>query len=336
MTLSSPSENPANLQRITCPICPLHCDDLTISVSEGNPRVTGCGHAADAFRNHSVSRGSVPDTLQKAGSVAVIVGGVDFETARSLTRLHSLGRIALFCDSDATLAALDITTRRDGNISCTMAETRQRATTVWTVGQTNLSWPRFAERVDLKSIQSRGGQVFHDDSVGIDTLPARLDRLNEGDSVHIWIGPQAFPRAEADIVAALLGRWVREQNQQRRVFLNTFQYAVTLQSLALWRTNQPIPVVDSTINDFDLRLGISMNVMPSKSITLNGFVGHQDPGPDQADWFAASQIPGWHHRSQIVRGDGSVTLPLKTVSQPPRSRDSLPRMSEWLTQWFDA
>jgi hypothetical protein len=90
----------------------------------------------------------------------------------------------------------------------------------------------------------------------------------------------------------------------------TLDPAATLRSVCLW-TNNTIPGSASFQNDseqyFDIRLGSPLN---RQSHPADWQIGGVDPGASLAKVFSPASQAGIDHASMMIRGDGSVSLPL--------------------------
>ena len=325
---------------IVCPLCPLHCDDVCVNDQEQ----LGCGGNCwilDGFpslkslptdRGDLVTRGDTDKPLR------VITTGVELSLARQLSNWQQSGRVEITIESDESIEALLQVTSRDGSVSATLADVATHADLVWMIGEVEQTWPRLAEKLRLQSdsevsdskvIVQRVTQWSADD---VTELASAIER---GDAHHefatqwssagyaaILIGPQAFVAGEADLSATMLARLVRRRNAEARCVLLTLDAGVTLRSVCLWNTNES-PSGTWGRDDrtrFDIRIGSPWN---ADSPAANLQIGGRDPGLELASAYRACSIAGLHHRGMVIRGDGSVSLPLEAVRD-----EKLPRVTE--------
>ncbi|MEM8913139.1 MAG: hypothetical protein AAGC97_15325 [Planctomycetota bacterium] len=324
------------LASIVCPWCPLHCDDLVVD-SDGSIRAGHCKRGTDALSKHPISRLDAEhlERLRRIDSIGVETAGVDLVTARQLVHLDSAGRIRLSVRCDDSIAAWIETTRRDGTSAGTLSEIAARADFVWTIGETESAWPRFAEKAGRLRVLDRGGRWMDDPLLDLDSMPARLATIDAMEPapeyLAVVIGPGAMRPNESAITAGLLGRWIRRRNETQRTIGVTLDAAVTIQSVSLWQRNRTIDrLVDAGAADPMepvIRIG---DAGPGDESKVDLQIGGSDPGPSRATMFQPAAQMGIHQRSMVVRGDGSVTLPLAEIRGGVASLPALPSIVERL------
>ncbi len=318
------------MTEIVCPLCPLHCDDVRIDedgVLEGN----GCPivAAASVVKLPSPDRGGITISRDSSGPLRVVTTGVDLTTARQLARWQAAERIDLTIESDPSIEALVQTASRDGIVSATLADVATHADLVWMIGGVDQAWPRIAEKLRLEETGSGGKHVRRSEQCTADefshfadsignasaTSPATGALANHADAwlsseySAILIGPRAFLSGEESLSATMLARLVRLRNARKRSVLLTLDAAATLRSVCLWSSNtSPESTADSSDDAaFDIRIGSPLGIdSPAAKVQIGGV----DPGPELAVAYRACSIAGLHRPGMVIRGDGSVSLPL--------------------------
>ena len=330
---------------IVCPLCPLHCDDVCLNDQEQ----LGCGSNCwilDGFpslQSLPTDRGDWVPSGDIDKPLRVITMGVDLSTARKLSNWQKTGRIDITIESDESIEALLQVTSRDGIVSATLADVATHADLVWMIGEVEQTWPRIAEKLRLQSdSEIRASKVMASKVTvqrvtqwSADEVTELASAIEHSDKHHefasqwssakyaaILIGPQAFAAGEADLCATMLARLVRRRNTEARCVLLTLDAGATLRSVCLWNTNQSpsSKPISENRRHFDIRIGSPWNAdSPAAYLQIGG----RDPGPELASAYRACSIAGLHHRGMVIRGDGSVSLPLEAVRD-----EKLPRVAE--------
>lgn len=318
------------MTEIVCPLCPLHCDDVRIDV-DGVMEANGCPIVA-AVPSLAVSppdRGSFAILDDLKTPIRVVTSGVDLTTARQLSRWQAAGKIDLKIESDPSIEALLQTASRDGIVSATLADVATHADLVWMIGRVDQTWPRLAEKLRLDADGSIATRVKRFEQWTADELACfaaaiesgevscsatgelarHLDAWMSSEYAAILIGPGAFVRGEESLSATMLARLVRQRNTKKRAVLLTLDAATTLRSVCLWSSNtSPEATADVHCDSgFGIRIGSPLD---SSSPAANVQMGGADPGPEQATIYRGSSIAGLHRPGMVIRGDGSVSLPL--------------------------
>lgn len=310
-----------NSSLIVCPLCPLACDDVKID-SLGALVANECP-IVETFR-FSEKRGEFLTSpfADEVEPLRVVTTGVDLVAARNLIRLEELGKIKLTIESDPSIEAMLQTISRDGIVSATLAEVAARSDAVWLLGDVESAWPRLSSVVRLNRID---GDVVHRQSkVSAEQLAEMFSSMETswGDSKYasVLIGPNAFVSGEESISSAFVARAVRLRNQTSRCVCVTLDSAATLRSVHLWNHNRLPESV--SCDHFDIRIGTPMN---GESVSAKLQIGGQDLGDSHAECYLPTAIAGIHCRSMVVRGDGSVSLPLSASvrSDQPSIVDTL-------------
>ncbi|MCM2371298.1 formylmethanofuran dehydrogenase [Aporhodopirellula aestuarii] len=322
-------------QTFVCPLCPLHCDDVQISKT-GEWIADGCSLVSE-FGPQLIApmdRGEIDvDVTKLTRPIRGVTTGVDLATARQLSDWHHGGKIDLTIESDPSIQALIEVISRDGIVSATLADVATHADLVWMIGDVEKTWPRLLAKLRRKSANGGKNGVMRFGSCSADALAEfaaatesasrlagqttakascptqKIDRWHSAQYAAIIVGPGAFKAGEETISATMLCRIARLRNQNTRCVLLTLDAAATLRSVCLWKTNEsPASVEDQLTNAaFDVRLG-SPRCSDSRPAALQ--IGGVDPGPRLAKAYRASSIAGLHRRGMVIRGDGSVSLPL--------------------------
>ncbi|TWT56478.1 molybdopterin-binding domain-containing protein [Allorhodopirellula solitaria] len=316
---------------IVCPLCPLHCDDVGID-EQGGLEANGCPIAAAAppEKNRPPCRGEILIASDAAKPLRVVTTGVDLTTARQLARWQAAGRIDLTFESDPSIEALLQAASRDGIVSATLADAATHADLVWLLGRADQAWPRLAEKLRLggngadETKSQRFERCTADDlsrfaaaiesgagssSPATGELADHTDTWTSSEYAAVLVGPGAFADGEESLCATMLARLVRQRNTKFRCVLLTLDAAATLRSVCLW-TNNTSPSAttegDQSVG-FDIRIGSPLG-RDSRAASVQ--IGGIDPGAEFAAAYRACSVAGLHRPGMVIRGDGSVSLPL--------------------------
>lgn len=295
-----------NATSSVCPLCPLACDDLVVEET-GVSVIDDCS-IVEKFRI-SENRGEAEPSSSRDNRqpLRVITTGVDLLTARELVRLDMLGKIELTIEADPSIDAMLQTISRDGIVSATLAEVATRSDSVWFFGDVESTWPRVAKFAGLEQLSEdsvhRMSQVSAEQLAEL--FPATKFSWEDSMYAAVFIGPGAFCSGEELISSAFMARLIRKRNLTSRCVCITLDQAATLRSVSLWSRNRSPESKFS--GRHDIRIGTPRNET-SEPTTIQ--LGGQDLGPAYADSYIATSVAGVHHRSMVIRGDGSVSLPL--------------------------
>ncbi len=331
------------MKPIVCPLCPLYCDDVVVN-DQGQLSGVDCRILGDFPPLHSLpaDRGDLVSRDDPVKPVRVITTGVDLNLARQLSQWQQAGRVDITIESDESIEALMQVISRDGIVSATLADVATHADLVWMIGEVEQTWPRIAEKLRFKSDSAVPHRTSPVDVRRVtqwsaDDVTELASAIRHGDEHHefanqwssagyaaVIIGPRAFVTHEEDLCATMLARLVRHRNAEARCVLLTLDAATTLRSVCLWNTNE-IPSSKPMSGDrahFDIRIGSPLGV---ESVAARLQIGGLDPGAELASAYRACSIAGLHHGGMVIRGDGSVSLPLAAVRE-----EVLPRVGELL------
>ncbi len=265
-----------------CPLCPVHCYDVVIHGTDAGLQIKADGcPIADRFVHH-------PDLKTPFDSFAgklIATAGVDLVIARELERRDAAGEIRVALIENPSIAAFQTAAISDGTFAATIGDIRAHADRVLLLGEVEKTWPRLRHHLTDPDRPSQLidtiGQLDADAAAGwlCGDVPTVLD--GEFQYAAVVVGPDAFAAGEEDLVAAMLHRWLRSVNQTRRAVGMTLDAAATIRSVWLWRRNVSPPPLGSRTADVSLSPGD----------------GHP--------------VGGLDYDSVVIRGDGSVTLPLR-------------------------
>ncbi|KLU07758.1 hypothetical protein RISK_000275 [Rhodopirellula islandica] len=322
--------------RVVCPLCPLHCDDVVVN-ADGSVQANGCEIAESAGSLMNQMARADEATLAPIAAceqpIRVITSGVDLVAARQLVQWQSDGAIAVEIESDPSVQAIGTVTRRDGIVAATLSEVVAHADLVWLIGEVNPAWPRLEEKLRLESVGSGAsvgkrhgkrwerwtadfaGRMHHaiehpEATEEGSEFQTRSSHFRDSQYAAIVIGPGAFDADEAEMTAAMVARIIRRRNELARCVCVTLDPAATLRSVHAWRTNESLaPMMSGSEIDSTsvIRLvGIGHRRSGDRPVDLQ--IGGHDPGEEQAKAFLPASP--WT-TSMVIRGDGSVTLPLQ-------------------------
>ncbi|EMI57984.1 formylmethanofuran dehydrogenase subunit B [Rhodopirellula sallentina] len=359
MTQTNPSVSkppPVAQGPIVCPLCPLMCDD--VSVSKDGELIANSCPIVDQFNASRPRQNRLPAEgvrLPSTEPLRIVTTGVDLATARQLTDWQSQGKVHVELETDASLHALQQTISRDGIVSATLADVATHADMVWMIGGITEAWPRLPEKLrrpggddcvpshsncsadDLANLSA----LLHvigasEDDHGLESTGTTDAAGDFGSLARRWksakyaaviVGPNAFMPGEESISATMLCRIIRAQNTDARCVLMTLDSGATLRSVSMWKTNTSpdSTITSSSLQSFDIRIGSPLK-RDSRPATLQ--IGGIDPGPDTASSYQASSTAGLDRPGMSIRGDGSVSLPLlsSTESRHPTPCEIIDRL----------
>lgn len=318
------------MTEIVCPLCPLHCDDVRLD-ERGVLEANGCPivAAASTVAISPPDRGEFAFAVNSNTPLRVVTTGVDLTTARRLARWQAAEHIVLTIESDPSIEALLQTASRDGMVSATLADVATHADLVWMIGRVDQAWPRVAEklRLDREVFSETPAQRFSqctadelsrfaaaiESGDACDSLAGELARSASSwmasEYAAILVGPGAFASGEESLSATMLARLVRQRNAKQRAVLLTLDAASTLRSVCLWSNNTSPGTTTEADRDvkYDVRMGSPLSTdSPAAKVQLGGF----DLGPEISGAYRACSAAGLNRPSMVIRGDGSVSLPL--------------------------
>ncbi|MGB7324350.1 MAG: hypothetical protein WBD31_05725 [Rubripirellula sp.] len=276
--------------------------------------------------DQAVSRADVEaiqdQLIAKAGKTTVATASASLSQSRWLAGLLRDGIIELTIDQTQSMAAMRSTIARDGNISATLGDVKKHADVVWAIGSPETAMPRIWERLECKPVS--------DTMLGASELADRFFAIRNGAAVigsvaqaiasakylAVVIGPGGFLPGEEIATAELLVKWVIDRNREmksgsQRVVLLAIDPAATLRSVVGWQTNERIK---PTLGPVDLRIGDASEATYPAKLQVGGI----DPGAEMAESFLAATVPGIDFDDAVIRGDGTVTLPLEAIGKQPR------------------
>lgn len=149
---------------VTCPFCPLRCDDLVVRVAGARvvPQGLDCPRAEAGFAGLSAETerlsgdsgspsasslvASLIDRLANASAVRISGTFVDVNTARAAVRLAAASGGIVDAAETISSAAVRRASERDGIVAATLSELRQRADAVVIIGDPVDECPRLIER----------------------------------------------------------------------------------------------------------------------------------------------------------------------------------------------
>uniref|UniRef100_UPI0011B64B74 hypothetical protein n=1 Tax=Rubripirellula reticaptiva TaxID=2528013 RepID=UPI0011B64B74 len=225
-------------------------------------------------------------------------------------------------DQTPTMAAMRSTIARDGNISATLGDVKKHADVVWAIGSPETEMPRIWERLECEPVS--------DATVGANELADRIFAVRNNSTsigpdaqsiasakyLAIVIGSSAFLPGEEIATAELLVKWVIDRNREtksgsQRAVLLAIDPAATLRSVVGWQTNERLKPTSGPV---DLRIGDANSATYPAKLQIGGI----DPGTELAESYVVAPIPGIDFDDAVIRGDGTVTLPLEAVGKQQR------------------
>ena len=348
-----------------CPFCPLHCDDVSVVVEELEKSFSqiGCEKAVSGFvrsldslakpriEDREVSYNEVLHFVSQrwAGSecISVVTNGNDLETSRVLERFRSANRIKLFIDEDCSATAWRSAVSREGIVSATLADARLHADVVWMIGDVVGEMPRIKE-----TIKTDGKSVIETVSLNADLLvewtqqirSLRLDqiesssdakRLSDAAYLCILIGPDAFVRGQEVATAELLAKLVWFLNNESRCVAISLDSAATNRSVSAWQSNQSLTSSAGEIAIADLASTVDIFIRSQEGRANRNCIlqlGGEDAGESTSLCYLPVALNGVHAPGVVMRGDGTVTLPLSSMVDRNDEDEQLKSIAEILVE----
>ena len=350
-----------------CPFCPLHCDDRPADDtrreevcprSAAHWRLLAGGRGSARAGEDGADESAIAHAIDHALAAArprVVTSGNDLEATRILQRLDAERRIRLSYEDTACGLAFSLAASREGVMAASLGAVRGHTDVVWLLGWRRDRMPRLRERLSHPTRTPR--MIETADGVSADqiaTLRFRLSRPDpseragptddpESDDPELtaWehairgshylaivLGDRAFSGADALVASEMLLGLVAERNRHRRAVIMRLDAAATDRAYQAWTTNRPLatrtPADGPSPEPWDVRIGepTSGDSAPAKVQ-----VGGLDPGPRLAGCYVPAAVPGVHRSGTVIRGDGTVTLPLRACSS-----SEIPTAAEWLRE----
>jgi hypothetical protein len=291
--------------------------------------------------------------VAEAESVAVTGSAVDLETARAVCRFLRLTG-AVWANFGHDGAAYREAFSRDGMILTTLGDAAAAHQHVILIGDPAESWPRLTQRLAgvtevyrwqrtdrladrlaevrmrLRGVapsRSADGPAVQDPGAVVDAdLAHTVNTCQTATSVVFVVAPGAVDADDARLFWKTLGGMLGELNRRIRCTLLRFDDSATMRNVAAWtgQTRTP-PVMESTSSAYDL----VVHLVPwdESSVDPPGFLASTSryirigiSSPDsQAPPGAVCQLntstPGIGRPGVVIRGDGSVTLPLGAIAK---------------------
>ncbi len=343
-----------------CPFCPLACDDIEFTTKPESPLLkvsVDCPLARERFRDAmNPSPGRIGDRLASTGelkqhlsklcdaaeNIVVITDGVDLATSRTLEQLQTDQRIKWLLSQSPLSESWQRTVSRDGMISSTLGDIRAHADLLWFLGNPQAKSPRIEHF--LLDRNRLAQQIHSQGNIDLDFLAevALATRSNdtpvtprarelavaikESRYFAIVIGDDAFDARMADAGLSLLIQWLWRLNATNRAVALHMDSAATSRAVHRWRTNRSLASSTGACfaaNTLVVRIGDAIQQTPATNVLL----ASSDPGPDYANVFLPMSILGIHHAGVIIRGDGTVTLPLSKIAS-----SEYPTALQWLSE----
>ncbi|MEM9367057.1 MAG: hypothetical protein AAGD07_13770 [Planctomycetota bacterium] len=336
---------------LICPTCSLRSDDLLVDAVPPSSDVTcaRCGHHAKpllarlpdgvAPNDWGALRQAIAAEQESRPSQSKrrwITTGVTLRVAKLLQTIASETGSQVVLEADASIAAMAETISRDGIAGATVGDVMRHATGIWMIGDLESSMPRLRSQmmsldagrcICTPSVTSDQVAELHAASRSLakstSCVPSMTKSedaiLHEADYLAVvWAAKAAA--SDPETTTALLARWIRDQNEPRRVVLLMMDDAATLKSVFLWRSNQlPETIVSDQSPDL---AGTSDDVLtlrvgcPAASSVHPAWLqlGGVDPGVELARYYLPVANVGFKNRDAVIRGDGTVTLPVTAAS----------------------
>ncbi len=287
--------------KIVCPCCPLHCDDLT-----GAELSSSSEHCSLAFKRLQTSlvngsRSFTPEEelerlkrcaeAVRTSARTIITGRVlDLATSRAIVKFSELVGAEIRVEGPYRTAQAVM--KRDGSYTCTLGELTRPKTSLLVIGDVELAWPRVLRH--LKDVQA----VAHlDDSPELldqlttlrwsaesrstpatqespspPMLRQALELVKQASYLVVLVAPLQEDSVRGPLIWSSILGLVQNLNRSRRAAILTFDESYTLRSTMASRqekVTQSISTVEPTLQIQLSPFGESYNIQ-SPSILYIG------------------------------------------------------------------
>ena len=316
---------------IVCPFCPLHCDDVSVSsppdcsiLQHELPRVIRDGEShrvGEQTATQEQAEVAAKQHEDAADRVTVIARQATLGQARVMARCG----FAIRMEATATQVALQNAIARCGTITATLADVKQHADAMWVLGEVTTATPRLMSMI---SSPIQHTLIQHTPKPNADTVAdfavavRKNEFLTEARYVAIIVAPHAFDGGQAGPAMELLVETVIEMNSAsgvnsqranpRRAVLLSLDPLASLRSTQAWSTNERLKI--ATPDDFRRSTTIRLGSPSPDSHRADIQIGGIDPGNSLAGIYFPAAQAGIHHADAVIRGDGTVTLPLAKIT----------------------
>lgn len=322
---------------IVCPFCPLHCDDIDPSMlmqCRVNCRLANL--RMQAITQVSPTAGDASD-LDECGhwiksAKRIVVSGdvIDWETARAVSEFIA----ATGADTDALGSdeSFTETFSREGAFLTTLGELKAREVSLLVIGDPTIDWPRIDEKLSMvtrrvdwsdtaelpRKIAALRRKLRHIDfKVADHDVHQAYDMVRASQYFVVLVAPSAIREKAASPVqsfafwSTLLGT-IRELNRTIRASLLNFDQSLTARSVLASHgtsSNADLPLNEETVCVQLSPFGSQVKHSSQRTIMIGVCDSTRSP---IVKWLPAA-VPGIHHPGIVMRGDGSVTLPLQAA-----------------------
>jgi len=327
---------------VVCPCCPLHCDDIdAASLRSG---ATGCSVAdARLATIRSESLATVDDGIiekcrqwiSEASAITLTGHVIDLETSRAIADVVRQTNATTNFDGGNPWMRETIT--REGGFFSTLGELKQRGRVLMVIGDVVRHWPRLtsilqdAKRIahwkddeqlasKLASLRLMVTKRFGATDITDPTVIDVAERIAPLESLIILVAPLEESVSRSPVIYSSLLGLVRDLNQVKRASILTFDHSLTVRSVLATRDeSRALPFATPAAS-------LCIHFAPfgeSKSKSLPGqktiVIGSGDAVFHKNEISLPASVPGYHHRAIVIRGDGSVTLPIEGCNAESKS-----------------
>ncbi|MEM9828182.1 MAG: hypothetical protein AAF958_16440 [Planctomycetota bacterium] len=318
-----------------CPFCGIHCDD---AVAVDGRFLVGCPVACrqreraqnpqPRWDNKQLTAAEVFDLWRQAGTQDKVVsfGAAGMSLVQRLLDDPMTGRYVFVGDRERSVDVLMKSLIRESLVSATLGDVRQHADHVWLVGDIEAAFPRLGRWISPKAKIHKIKRLSESDLVRI--ANPRVDPL--GSYLSILIGPGALgddPNDSAVLAEMLLSRVRRHNASERsRVTLTWIDPIVSAASVYGWMTNRRL-----LTNRGEANIRIGSPVPGSLPVVMQ--LGGVDGGVQYSKGFLPAEIAGVNHDDVVTRGDGTITLPVRSEQLVDGDAGYEKTCIDWLREW---
>lgn len=338
-TTDAPDAVTLSVQPIVCPFCPLHCDDVRFddppdcSILRNKmgrwkslPLVARIGREAVSIEK---AKQAAATRIANGTPVTMVTRGATIGQSKAMVR----SGFAIAVETRLSLAATAGAFVRCGTSTATLADVKQHADHVVVLGDISQSIPRLLEKLGTAIPIHR---IDQPNAGAVAELAASIRQgktFAEQKYVAFFLGDWCVDANETNHAIELLHRTVLWMNSPghdvvRRAVLVALDPLASLRCVHAWTRGNELQVAEGLRgNATTIRVGTTIQ----GDFAADIHVGDADPGPNLAEIFLPASTAGIHHVDAVIRGDGTVTLPLGTTAANSESIESgLPSIADWI------
>ena len=318
-----------------CPFCPLHCDDVSIEsppdckiLEEALARIEAgdcVARIGDQRTEIKQAERAARKQIEESEQVVLSVRSATLGQAKAIINSGWL----IHAQVTSATVAVQKTVERCGVVAATLGDVKQHADAIVVLGNIDETIPRLIEKLDrsakFNTIDRLGANAIAD--LATDVRQGR--KFASSAYVAFLLDVEAFDADQAGPISELLIEtiiWMNSPKRElgQRAVLIVLDPLASLRCVSAWSGDQILV----TTKDWDstsvtLRIGEPNAGCEPADIQIGG----TDPGPERAAMYLPASTSGVHHADAVIRGDSTVTLPLRKIQA-----STAPSVADWISR----